>query len=428
MKWIAIGVVLLVPVFFGVVWYMGQSSLSSQLAALRAEEMPTNLKELNDFYAVPEGVEDTTELWLKAFDAVEAADLFNRGKGLPIISDGPSPIPPPGEEWAEFEAARTLISELGSELQALHTASGAGGQICFPHEMSVMNPYAIPEFQSARSTVRLLTLTAYAHAHEKNCRQSLLDIYAILRLSNAFQGEVVLLPHLYRLSFHTSACSIIEELLPACNWSDENLASLQRELLSVNFRDELITVLQGERAFSLTSIDLFPFSPFRASSKREILKLYEITFKGMKKSWHEALQSQQEISGLYSVPKRNTISHMKLIAVSAAQSALEQTIQSGARTEARQRCTNAAIAARRYQLKHGALPSSLADIEQELLGPESESSASLIDPFDGQPLRYIVEEDRVLVYSIGDNEQDDGGDCERDTARRPLDVGFYLKK
>ncbi len=431
LKWIAIGVVLLVPLFLGVVWLVGQSSLSRQLAALRAEGMPTNLNELNDFYAVPEGVEDTTDLWLKAFDAVEKAGLFNRGKDLPIIGYGPTPIPPPGEEWAAFEAARTFIKELESELQALHIASDACGQVRFPVDLSNLGGYALTFNQKARSADGLLSLAMHVHAHDDKAEECLRNLRSLFGLSNAYSGEVMLVHYIVQIAFHRMACDAVERMLPVCEWSDNDLASLQKTVRSANFRDELTFAFQGERAYSLGAIELLPFtySPFRTTNKLEILRAFELTLGGLSKSWQEALQGQRELSTQNASITRNPFSRIKYASTLMLMQSNEQVIILGADAEARQRCTNAAIAARRYQLKHGALPNSLADIEQELLGPESESSASLIDPFDGQPLRYIVEEDRVLIYSIGENEQDDGGDCERgDSQTRPLDVGFYLKK
>jgi len=51
-----------------------------------------------------------------------------------------------------------------------------------------------------------------------------------------------------------------------------------------------------------------------------------------------------------------------------------------------------------------------------------------LDPFDEKPLRYKVEADRIVVYSIGENEVDDGGDLERpeEGSKRAPDVGFRL--
>ena len=36
-----------------------------------------------------------------------------------------------------------------------------------------------------------------------------------------------------------------------------------------------------------------------------------------------------------------------------------------------------------------------------------------IDPFDGKPLRYLLRGDGVIVYSIGPDAKDDGGDLRR---------------
>ena len=60
--------------------------------------------------------------------------------------------------------------------------------------------------------------------------------------------------------------------------------------------------------------------------------------------------------------------------------------------------------------------------EQDLL------PAIPVDPFDGQPLRYVRRDDGVTVYSIGLDEKDDGGlipigKVANDT---PQDVGFRL--
>jgi hypothetical protein len=55
-----------------------------------------------------------------------------------------------------------------------------------------------------------------------------------------------------------------------------------------------------------------------------------------------------------------------------------------------------------------------------------------VDPFSGAPLVYRVTDDGFIVYSLGLNQQDDGGNLER-PARRPggatdppLDVGLRV--
>jgi hypothetical protein len=65
-----------------------------------------------------------------------------------------------------------------------------------------------------------------------------------------------------------------------------------------------------------------------------------------------------------------------------------------------------AIALKRYQLRHGTLPSELTALVPEFL------PAVPRDPVDGQPLRYHLNADGTfLLYSIGEDAVDDGGDA-----------------
>ena len=66
----------------------------------------------------------------------------------------------------------------------------------------------------------------------------------------------------------------------------------------------------------------------------------------------------------------------------------------------------AAIALKRYQCVHGNYPKELSDLAPEFLASPPP------DPIDAQPLRYRLRpEGGFLLYSIGDNGVDDGGDA-----------------
>lgn len=73
-------------------------------------------------------------------------------------------------------------------------------------------------------------------------------------------------------------------------------------------------------------------------------------------------------------------------------------------SEALRSMTVTAIALKRYQLKHGNYPEDLNALVPEFV------PAVPCDPVDGQPLRYRRNPDgNFLLYSIGENGQDDGG-------------------
>jgi len=79
--------------------------------------------------------------------------------------------------------------------------------------------------------------------------------------------------------------------------------------------------------------------------------------------------------------------------------------------------TRTILALRAYQLTHGNLPSDLKALVPEYL------DSVPVDDFDGQPLRYSP--DRKIVYSVGQNLKDDGGNDSRPgPSNRPLDLVY----
>lgn len=87
------------------------------------------------------------------------------------------------------------------------------------------------------------------------------------------------------------------------------------------------------------------------------------------------------------------------------------------------RCAAAALAAERYRRRHGDWPASLDQLTPDLLEKVP------ADPFTGRPLMLRRLDDGLVIYSVGADAQDDGGDVEdspsvkTDTAK---DVGFRL--
>lgn len=70
---------------------------------------------------------------------------------------------------------------------------------------------------------------------------------------------------------------------------------------------------------------------------------------------------------------------------------------------ARDRIMTVAVACKRYQLDHGNWPDDLDQLIPAFL------PAPPIDPFSGQPIRLAVHPEGLVIYSIGDDETDDGG-------------------
>jgi hypothetical protein len=92
------------------------------------------------------------------------------------------------------------------------------------------------------------------------------------------------------------------------------------------------------------------------------------------------------------------------------------------RVKAQLRSAAVGIAVERFRLTHGRWPASLDEIPKDIL------PAIPADPFDGKPLRYVKRDEGVTVYSIGLDEQDDGGNIPIGKATNDpgQDIGFRL--
>jgi hypothetical protein len=71
------------------------------------------------------------------------------------------------------------------------------------------------------------------------------------------------------------------------------------------------------------------------------------------------------------------------------------------------RCAIVALAAERYRLEHQRWPDKLESLISKHLG------AVPTDPYDSQPLRLRAVQNGIVVYSIGPDRQDDGGNLDR---------------
>jgi hypothetical protein len=426
--WAMVSVPLIGLIAIVCIWFVRQSSLDAQLAELRAKGLPTTASEVNDFYVVPAGVTDTTDLWVAAIDAVQAADLSTRGKTLPFIGEGPTPVPPPGEAWAELEASRALITGLDSELQMIWQAAAAGGLARYPVDFSAGINTPLPYTQNSRDVAKLLSLDAHTAAHDGDNARALQDLKAIFSLSDALRREPCPVSQLTRIALHEIGNNAVEQLLPHCQWDDVELQTLQSAIRSAQFNAELINGLHGERVVCLDAFDTISLGPFRPANKLETLRHFKRLIDGLSGSWPEAIERQNEIRREIHSIGRGKLSRIRLAGVSALLPAICMTVVSSAQADARQKTTIAAIAVQRHRLKHGQWPKSLAEISSGLFGSPAAQPGHLADPFDVQPLRYKLEETRVVIYSVGRDEFDDGGDVDGTSQQPPQDIGFTLKR
>ena len=87
-----------------------------------------------------------------------------------------------------------------------------------------------------------------------------------------------------------------------------------------------------------------------------------------------------------------------------------------------------AVAVERYRQRTGSLPKTLGDLESDQRG-------AMNDPYSDEPLRYKMTANSFVVYSVGSNRRDDGGNLAEDPSRIPakgagptFDVGVEVTR
>src|SRR5207248_4315036 len=89
--------------------------------------------------------------------------------------------------------------------------------------------------------------------------------------------------------------------------------------------------------------------------------------------------------------------------------------------QARLRCAATALAAESYRQTHeGRWPQKLSDLTPLPL-PDL-----LMDPYDGKPLRYSIQDQSVVIYSVGPDLVDDGGRIDHPNLFLCTDIGIRM--
>ena len=99
--------------------------------------------------------------------------------------------------------------------------------------------------------------------------------------------------------------------------------------------------------------------------------------------------------------------------------ALTRAADTVARDEATRQSALTAIAVERYRNVYGHAPDALSDLLPSFLGAVPE------DPYDGEPLRYRLTDNGYVIYSVGENQRDDGG-VERTQRQRYGEFGDWI--
>jgi len=100
---------------------------------------------------------------------------------------------------------------------------------------------------------------------------------------------------------------------------------------------------------------------------------------------------------------------------------IDSVVRAAAEADARRAVAGTAVAVCRYRVEQGQWPGKLDDLVPDYL------IVAPTDPFDGKPLRFKSDDDKIVIYSVGPDAVDDGG-AAYDRKAKIGDIIFQLRK
>jgi hypothetical protein len=326
----------------------------------------------------------------------------------------------------------------------------------FPISYNTQPPAAIllPHLAAEKRFADVLQLRALAELQNEQSEKALDDVNLMLRLTDASRTEAFLISHLVRIVILNLTLQPIYEGLAEHKWSDAQLAGLDSQLAKLDFLADYKAAVRGERGLEIANIELFkhprdlnielkrprffPLAPlfplFRLISylsgpgdDSHINNFSMLALNVGPSGWLS--QNQLRLARFdtkWYLPivdeEIKTISPAKARVAGAAltrevrhrtsENVLETlmipVLDSGAvkfaHAQAGADLARVAIALERYRLAHGEYPESLDALAPQII------NAVPHDVIGGGPLHYRRTADgQFVLYSIGWNEQDDGG-------------------
>ena len=414
-------------------------AIQRRMDSIHRAGFPVSCVELDKWYPQPPAGENAADIFRKAYahyetwtnkqvqvSAVPTRTAKTMRDLLPI--EGFAKLPPRTEPLpADMQQLiAEYLSDNAEALRLLHQA--ASMKACrYPVDLSKGFSTLLPHLNSYRQAERLLYLEAIQHTEKQEPQQAAESVIVSLGVSRSLNQEPILISYLVHVACQGMALESLERVLNRMPLTDAQLARLAAAIEESEKQRGLTRAFVGERC---TGDDIFQ------GLRRGKIPLKEISTlgdEGDEPFWVRLLPRLYRATGLLELDEKSYLDIMEqnveatqlpppetLAAAHAVSEkaqhlprwhvlsrmltpALESVVRKAGRSAANIRDARTAIAIERYRLATGKLPSQLSDLVPTFL------PSVPADPFDGKPLRYKILAKGYVVYSVGDDREDNGG-------------------
>lgn len=357
--------------------------------------------------------------------------------------------------WDQCQAAAMEEQDLIQLLESIIDRPVLDFQLTYGEGFTLLLPHLSPLKRCAQH----LSISAICDLQRGDTEPASVKIRAMLAITKGMENEHLIISQLVRIAIANIAIAATWEFLQFPKVTDEQLAAIQREWTAAEFLGGGENALLMQRALCEAaaarmrqSSEEFrqqatmysrgsspgPSGWFDQAANMAVLKTKESVWRF---AWSDPdelkmLRGQQIILDAIRLARTGQPFQTALRQQETGLAALGIRVQSGDferglygidenvssmmsqslvsiqrfpyrifRIKAARQIVIGAIALKRYQLRHGSFPAQLSDMVPEFVAAVPD------DPMDGKPLRYRLNFDGTFIlYSIGEDEKDDGGD------------------
>ena len=414
------------------------AAVKAEVARIQAAGEPVTIYDLYQWHRVPEGANDTTALWLTALTMVDAIPIAHtKYMDVPIVGGNSTEVETLAVDHPQttLELADEFLSVNDGAVQAVLAAANAEGQCRLPVAFEA-GARALISTQRARSVARVMSLRTRVAVAQGNSDAAVESIEANLALISAIDHQPWVVDQLVRIAIISVAMSDIEQLLNNADLTEEQLARLQSNLQTLDIQNSFTHSLIGERGCGYHGFHNFAVAPppgpppaadpmaggklMRPADCEFYLQLMQEYVDASRQPFPKAIDDSKQIAARVQTVGQSTnpLERIRYVLSMQVVPATEAATVASARAQAMRNLNLAAIAAQRYRLAHGEYPADLEALGEFL-------NAVPLDPYDGQPLRILRREGELVLYSIGQDRRDDGGQDPDD--RNQPDIVVTLK-
>lgn len=432
---LAFAVVLsLLSVLCYLAWSRNQrSKFDARVRELNGVGIPTDVPTLYEFYALPDGAADSTDLYLSAFEDLNSELYVAKLKDVPVVDIA---MPEFGESWPNLKQSTDFVLAFAPTLETLQRAHQLGGHARFNVQFEDGFGCLLEHVQSVRQLSQLHQVDIVVNAIQGDAAEALKGLQTGFTTAGCLKYEPILVSQHVSVRSTEHILHALERAMASVEFSDEQLVALQTTIRQIDFRSAYKNAYRGEIALVFIAFEnpttegldmltddspldrMLLMSAARFGTMVRHSQCLTETVELMDERWPEVLKESKEILEEGNRSSGGLTREMFYPFV--------KSLRLPIKIETKLEIADTLLAIRRYELAHNRLPESLKELSPEFLPQVPMDPMAPGSLLKWKQSKTANGKDCIKVYSVGLNGVDDGGSDELMTDREY--EGYFMPK